>query len=359
MTDSINALQQRVVTACNAVLKRNGSVGLIELCQQLSFLQQVHVDNWKHGKLDNVPLIKLLQVGADKFQKVLKHYEDWALSRGMSTIQVAYERQGRNGPERLPILIDDNPDQDALWRRHFVPADLSAKKAEKLEQKLNKPDDIAVFSQTTNKEKCAECSAEMLQGDLFFQEQNQIICLSCADLDHLEYLPSGDATLTRRARKFSPLVAEVLQFNRRRKRHERIGLLVTAEAIDQAEISMDEDASERAVQRHKAAQTRQKQDAKLVDEMTAQIVAMFPNCSADEAHQIAAHTAVRGSGRVGRSERGRNLDDKAIELAVIAWIRHQHTDYDALLMRGVPRRSAREQIRATVQKQLANWRAGA
>jgi hypothetical protein len=47
------------------------------------------------------------------------------------------------------------------------------------------------------------------------------LCLSCADLDHLLFLPSGEAALTRRAGKYSILSAVVLEWSRARKRYER------------------------------------------------------------------------------------------------------------------------------------------
>ncbi len=357
MSDApISAYQLKVITACEAVLKREGSVGLVELCQQLGYLHFAHVADWKHGKPHATPLHKNLQLGAEKLRKVMNTLERWATEKGMTPLHVPYERQGLSGPESLPILLVDEPEFDALWRRHWIPAGLTAKKAEKLEAKLTKAEGLVVFSQSSDVQKCSECGTETHRGDFFVLDADQPVCLSCADFDHLEFLPRGDATLTRRARKFSPLAAEVLEFNRRRKHYDRIGLLVTAEAIDQAEASMDEDADSRAAQRHKAAAARAKTDEKLVEGMTALILRDFPNCPPQEAHQIAAHTAVRGSGRVGRSEAGRNLDTNAIELAVIAWIRHQHTNYDNLLMTGVPRKTARDRIRSTVQQQLQKWR---
>jgi hypothetical protein len=70
----------------------------------------------------------------------------------------------------------------------------------------------------------------------------------------------------------------------------------------------------------------------------------------------AEHTAVRGSGRVGRSEAGRNLDEKALTLAVGAAVRHNHTPYDELLASGVDRADARRQIAGKVDEVLAKWR---
>jgi hypothetical protein len=54
-------------------------------------------------------------------------------------------------------------------------------------------------------------------------------------MDHLVFLPSGDAGLTRRAHRASELSAVVVRFSRTRKRYERQGLLVEGAALAQAE----------------------------------------------------------------------------------------------------------------------------
>ena len=50
--------------------------------------------------------------------------------------------------------------------------------------------------------------------------------MDIADLDHLIFLPSGDAAVSQRARKQSTLAAIVLKWSRNRRRYERQGLLV-------------------------------------------------------------------------------------------------------------------------------------
>ena len=59
--------------------------------------------------------------------------------------------------------------------------------------------------------------------------------------------------------------------------------------------------------------------------------------------------------RVSRSAAGRALDSEALTLAVVASIRHQDTGYDDLLMSGVPRDEARDQIRPAIDRILASW----
>lgn len=76
------------------------------------------------------------------------------------------------------------------------------------------------------------------------------------------------------------------------------------------------------------------------------------NVSPTRAHEPAA---TRGSGRVGRTADGLALKHHALELAVIASIRHQDTPYDNLLMSGIDRGQAREFVRDTVTGVLEGW----
>lgn len=77
-------------------------------------------------------------------------------------------------------------------------------------------------------------------------------------------------------------------------------------------------------QRRAAKQCRQKRDT---DRFLAELTFRFPSCPTDEARKIARRATEIGSGRVGRS---RTADD-AVKAAVVAHIRHEHTDYDAIL----------------------------
>jgi len=175
------------------------------------------------------------------------------------------------------------------------------------------------------------------------------------DLDHLVFLPSGDTALTRRAKKHSSLSAVVVRFSRARKRYERQGILVQEAALAQAEEECLSDDDLRGRRRQQDALRMQEEDEDLVTRMAARIRQLYPHCPDREALAIARHTAVRGSGRLGRSSAGRALDEQALRLAVIASIRHNHTDYDSLMMQGVDRASARHKICQQVDRRLSDW----
>ena len=61
-----------------------------------------------------------------------------------------------------------------------------------------KSQELVVFS-IRRDSVCGECNKELGKRALLLMEADRPLCLSCADLDHLIYLPKGDAPLTRRA----------------------------------------------------------------------------------------------------------------------------------------------------------------
>ncbi|MDH2390020.1 DUF2293 domain-containing protein [Streptomyces sp. HNM0663] len=203
---------------------------------------------------------------------------------------------------------------------------------------------------------CAECRQGPLP--LHVLEFNAPVCLDCADLAHLVYLPRGSAALTRRAREASSLYAVVVRFNRRRGRYERQGLLVEEAALTTAEASCLADAEARARRRERDALRRAAEDVRFAGALLREILRLFPRCPQERAHEIARHTSVRGSGRVGRTAEGRSLEEGAVTAAVRASVRHLDTEYDALLTAGVSRRAARSQVASAIDAVLTSWRAG-
>ncbi len=125
------------------------------------------------------------------------------------------------------------------------------------------------------------------------------LCLACADLDHLSFLPSGDAALTRRARKHSTLAAVVLKWSRARQRYERQGLLVEDGALDRAEEECLADSEARSRRNERAAIRRQESDRKYVEQFAKRVRALFPGLPARREQAIAEHACLKYSGRVG------------------------------------------------------------
>lgn len=184
------------------------------------------------------------------------------------------------------------------------------------------------------------------------------LCLACVDMDHLVFLPAGDAPMTRRAKKASRLSAVVVKWSKSRKRYERQGLLVEEPALEQAEEQCAADQDVRRRRRERDAERRAEEDVEFQCRFAAEIARLYPGCPVQRAVAIARYAGLRGSGRVGRSAAGRDLDVNAIRLAVTASVRHEDTDYDDLLMSGVAREDARARIRPAIDAVFAVWSAG-
>ena len=205
---------------------------------------------------------------------------------------------------------------------------------------------------------CASCSAQFDRGHFLTMDDAGPLCMDCADLGHLEYLPRGDAALTRRAKKGSRLSAVVVQWSRTRKRYERQGILAEEEAIAAAEAECLADAELRERRRERDAQRRMVEDERFVADLVEAIRAQFPGCPPRRAEGIAQHAGARSSGRIGRTSAGRALDPEAVRMAVVAAVRHEDTGYEDLLMQGVPRLEARERVRGDIDEVLRRWLSG-
>ena len=205
---------------------------------------------------------------------------------------------------------------------------------------------------------CDECHENLgTQAWIFLNGEKGALCLSCADLDHLDFLPSGNMALTRRAKKISSLCAVVLKWNGSRKHYERQGLLVQPEALEKAEVDCLKDEDARLRRRSREAELRKHVDQNYVTQFAERIRDRYPGCPANKEKEIAEHACQKYSGRVGRSSAAKTFDENTIKLAVIAHIRHVLTNYDELLSKGWERFEARESVNEKVSNILSAWQA--
>jgi hypothetical protein len=219
----------------------------------------------------------------------------------------------------------------------------------------NGPGEEIVVFWVVRDTQCTECGTELWKGSLLRLEREKALCMTCADLDRLELLPRGDAAVTRRASKYSTLRAVVVRWSRTRKRYERQGILVEPEARRRAEEESLADAELRARRQARAAERRTVEDQKFVAAFARAIRSRYPACPAGEDTAIAEHACRKYSGRVGRSAAAKEFSEEAIRLAVVAHIRHVHTEYDELLARYADREMARHRIHVKVSAILDKW----
>jgi hypothetical protein len=220
---------------------------------------------------------------------------------------------------------------------------------------MDKKSDLKVFISSRDSI-CDECGDELGHNAwIILEKEKGAVCLSCADIDHLIFLPSGDTALTRRSRKYSQIVAVVLKWSRARKRYERQGLLVEEHALEQAEQECLADSEIRARKRKRAAEKREALDEQYINRFAERVRKLFPSCPRHTEIKIAEHACLKYSGRIGRTKSAKQFDEKAIYLAVSAHIRHGKTQYDKLLAKGYDRYDARDAVKEKVNHIIKKW----
>ena len=332
-------VETRVARIAEELLAERRPVRPVDVLVRLGWLAEPNVEWWERGRVPS--LDRCVQVDSDKVMAAFAALQRWAEDHGLTPSEADYHD--------LQFTADGDSDIERAYRTQWASADVAEPVVERA-----RPRGITVFS-PHNAWTCASCGGS---GDLLLKDNSGAVCLDCADLGHLEFLPSGDAALTRRATKHSRLSAVVVRWSTRRNRYERQGILVEPAAIEQAAQECLSDADVRARRRQHDQSRRAQQDVHFRGEFAAAIREQFPGCPVDRADAIALHAAARGSGRVGRSAAGRALDPDAVLLAVVASVRHIDTDYDDLLMSGMDRESARGQVHTRVEDIVNAWRDG-
>jgi hypothetical protein len=162
-------------------------------------------------------------------------------------------------------------------------------------------------------------------------------------------LPPGDAGLTRRVKAAGPWWQVV---ERRGRKAFSKGLWAPRENIDAARSALDaERATDAYANRRRADVARRERSqaayAASFEEQVLAFLAFAPRwaeLARGIARLVAAHATPVGSGTVARTQRIA-IDERA-EAAVIAWMRHQTTEYDRMAIERVAgrRREVRREL---------------
>jgi hypothetical protein len=223
-------LEQRVERAAEAALAKQPYVSAIDVLLGLGWLAPTHLDQWRQGRVQC--LERVVQASLPKLSTAMRVFRRWARRRGLVPSETGYLARTR---DRRPLRfsVSGATEIERAYRTHWVSPELSAAKRERLAERQGRPPDLVVISPLKDWT-CTTCSGT---GDLLIMQDTGPVCLRCAALDHLVFLPSGDAGPTRRAHRTSELSAVVVRFSRSRKRYERQGLLVESAALAQAKQS--------------------------------------------------------------------------------------------------------------------------
>ena len=178
-----------------------------------------------------------------------------------------------------------------------------------------------------------------------------------------ELLPPGDAGVTRRVKAAGEFLAVA---EKRGRKVFSQGIWAPPETIArvQSEFEAERATEAYAKKREAGVKRREREQTQYVEDFVGSVVQFlnFHPRYSDQAERlavlVAAHSTRIGSGTVARTRRI-PIEQRA-SAAVIAWLRHQTTDYDSMRIKRVrgERRAVRRQLAAESLKLLGRYRSG-
>ncbi len=176
-------------------------------------------------------------------------------------------------------------------------------------------------------------------------------------------LHPGDAGLTRRVKSLGPT------WTVKEKRGRRVfskGVWADALQIDSAkqQVAATRATDAYAKKQKRAAAQREKKQAEYVEDFELAVMrfldfdSKYESLARELAERVTTHATPVGSGTVARTQR--IPIEKRAESAVIAWMRHQTTAYDEMVIPRVKgkRREVRRMLAEQSRKVLHNYRRG-
>lgn len=228
-SDNRNKLRDRVERAAEAALEHSGHVAPIDVMTGIGWLPPSNVAAWRQGRI--ACLEQGMNAKPSRMLEAMELLRAWASRKGLQASEATYVARLPSRPA-LRFSAGGVEDVERTYRTHFVSPALSERKRASLVEKASRPPDLVVVSPLKDDWTCHRCGKT---GRLLMMENGGPACLRCVGLDDLEFLPSGDANLTRKAKARSSRSAVVVRFSRTRKRYERQGLLVERKALEEAQ----------------------------------------------------------------------------------------------------------------------------
>jgi hypothetical protein len=219
------ALDERVTEAAERALAARNYAAPVDVLLGIGWLDPNTARRWQQGQIEC--LEGVLQTNPARIAEAMTLFRSWATAKGLIASEASYVARTPQRPA-LRFSASGDPAVELLYRTHWMSPKVPEKQRERIAEKASRAPELVVIVPLNDEWKCHRCGGS---GDLLIMEKPGPSCLRCAGLDDLEFLPAGDALLTRRVKAKSTRHAVVVRFSRSRKRYERQGLMVEPKAL--------------------------------------------------------------------------------------------------------------------------------
>jgi hypothetical protein len=225
-------LEDRVARAASMALETQNYVRPIDVLTGIGWLYPGAEKEWRQGRIDYLGAV--VQTNVEKISEAMELFRRWANSRGLLPQESAYVSQTIDR-RALRFTLSGDPSIEGAYRTHWISPELSEERRERLAEKTGRPPDLVVVMPLKSGWQCHRCGGT---GGWLVMEEPGPACLKCVGMDALEFVPSGNALLTRRLKAKSRRGAVVVRFSRARKRYERQGILVEPEVLAEVQAGL-------------------------------------------------------------------------------------------------------------------------
>ncbi|MGY8711231.1 hypothetical protein RAD16_36340 [Bradyrhizobium sp. 18BD] len=227
-------LDDRVRRAAEASLEARKYVSSVDVLVGIGWLDPGALKRWQQGQV--AYLEEVVQTELPRISEAMKLFRSWAAAKELRPSETAYIAR-TPARQMLRFSKSGHPTIEKLYRTHWISGDIPQKEQERLAERASRAPELVVIQPLNDAWKCHRCAGA---GDFLIMEGPGPACLRCAGLDDLEFLPAGDALLTRRVKANSTRHAVVVRFRRSRRRYERQGLLVEPRALSEAQRELEQ-----------------------------------------------------------------------------------------------------------------------
>jgi hypothetical protein len=231
-------LTERVIEAAEASLEAKEYVRPLDVFRRIGWLYPGAEEDWQVGRVDSIEAA--MQSSPQRVSEAMTLLRAWATGKRLLASEAQYVAR-TPGREPLRFTRSGDAESERAYRTHWISPTPPKKQRERIEEKINRAPEVVVILPLNKDWKCHRCGEG--QSDFLMMEKPGPACLCCVGLGDLDFLPSGDALLTRRAKAKSARRAVVVRFSRNRKRYERQGLLVEPRALEEARRELDRERS--------------------------------------------------------------------------------------------------------------------
>lgn len=226
-------LAERIADAAEAALAAQAYVCCVDVMERIGWLYPDAAKRWRIGQIEC--LEDATQANPSRISEAMQLFQAWAEAKGLIANETPYVART---PQREALRFSRSGDAEVerSYRTHWLSPGLAASQRARLTKKAGRAPDLVVI-QPLNDWTCHRCGGT---GDILIMEAAGPVCLRCVGLDDLEFLPGGNAVLTRRAKAKSARHAIVIRFSKSRRRYERQGLLVEPQSLAEVRRELEQ-----------------------------------------------------------------------------------------------------------------------